>query len=110
MNNVLALVAQDLWVEVGYVSKFETIVCAVPVVIWGAGAMEGTVRVTIDAVQIPFAALAGYKTQDFVDKTKSDLYTTAGCVMLTGVSMLPLICKTIPYARVITRLCYYATY
>jgi len=111
MSSLIVHITNDLWAEVNPISKIETIVLAAPVVIWGAGTVESTAKAMFYAVKIPFAALARYPTDEHIENLKSELLTAKGCVLLTGIGLIPLICKTIPYARIILRLpCYYPTY
>ncbi len=109
MNNMMIHMSHDIWREVGYASKLETLVCGVPAIIWAAGSAEGTIRTVVEVVKIPFAALTGYSTEKYRVQAKNELMITAGCFLLTGMSLIPLIFKTIPYLRMIRMIAYIFT-
>lgn len=94
------------WTDAWYIGRVETVILMAPVVVWGAGASEGAVRTAIAAGRV-FLFLGDRKERE---NFWSQFNVTKGCVVLVGVTMLPLLIKAVPYARYILRIpFYYAT-
>ena len=99
-----------LWQQAGYIGCFETVIFGIPFVIWGAGAAEGIVRTTIECSKVIFKKALRQPAEENVEKLKKEYLITKGCLVLTGMSCIPLIIKTVPYVRPIFTLpAYYIT-
>ncbi|MBA2726780.1 MAG: hypothetical protein H0U49_01220, partial [Parachlamydiaceae bacterium] len=96
--------ASKLWQQAGYISSLETIVLGIPIAIWGMGTVEEILRTTLECSKVVLNTVFRQPTMSNITQLNKEFQITKGCLVLTGMSCLPLFFKTIPYAGIILRI------
>ena len=91
--------ASDIWADAGYFGKAEMLVTAVPLVIWGVGAAEESIRCAWRALQLAYSYTGSVEEEQLEAwmQFKQESKVAGACLLLTGLSAPSLLCNLVPF-------------
>ncbi len=85
--------SMSYFAQLGWKSQAACVVYAYPIALWGLGAVEGVVRTSFNGLASCYARWNNQpeKTHSYWMQCKKDAGITKGCLLITGISLIPVV-------------------